>query len=274
MLLARNFFEQRVVAQWVNTQCLEKWSARFESQLWNFISKSLEKSLLPASSPRCSESTGTRSQTRCISPRVSLRQSNTSQRMLASNIARVYDILGWYSPTIIKVKILLQQLWVAKITWDDLVPSAVQSAWERWSKELPTLGQRIMPRCYFPTSIDTPSIQLHGFCDASELAYGGVTYLRALDSNDSIRVALVMAKTKVAPLKNLSMPRLELCGAVIVARLLNYCRKVFEIPISNTYAWTDSTVVLSWVRGNPRRFKPFVGNRVAEIMDLIPPEQW
>ena len=70
------------------------------------------------------------------------------------------------------------------------------------------------------------------------------------------------------------MPRLELCGAVIVSRLLDYCRKVLEIPIDNTYAWTDSTVVLSWVRGNPRRVKPFVGNRVAGIMDQIPPERW
>ena len=72
------------------------------------------------------------------------------------------------------------------------------------------------------------------------------------------------------------MPRLELhvCSTVIVARLLDYCQKVLEVPTSNTYAWTDSTVVLSWVRGNPRQFKPFVGNRVAEIMDLIPPERW
>ena len=98
--------------------------------------------------------------------------------------------------------------------------------------------------------------------------------MRVLDSDDNVRVALAMAKTKVAPIKNLSMPRLELCGTVIIARLLDYCRKVLEIPVNNTYAWTDSTVVLSWVRGNPRRFKPFVGNRVAGIMDLIPPERW
>ena len=70
------------------------------------------------------------------------------------------------------------------------------------------------------------------------------------------------------------MPRLELCGAVIISKLLDYCRQVLEIPINQTYAWTDSTVVLSWVRGNPRRFKPFVGNRVAGIMDQIPPERW
>ena len=69
------------------------------------------------------------------------------------------------------------------------------------------------------------------------------------------------------------MPRLELCGAVIVARLLDYCQKLLEIPIHNTYAWTNSTVALSWVRGNLRHFKPFVSNRVTETTNLIPPGQ-
>ena len=142
-----------------------------------------------------------------------------TKRMLASNIARVYDVLGWYSPTIIKVKILLQQLWVAKIAWDDLVPSAVQSVWEKWKSELPALSQHLIPRCYYPTGVKTASRQLHGFSDASELAYGGEVYVRFSDSDDKIRVALVIAKTKVARIKNLSIPRLELCAAVIVARL-------------------------------------------------------
>ena len=93
-----------------------------------------------------------------------------------------------------------------------------------------------MHRCYFPTSTVTSSTQLHGFCDTFKLAYEGVVYLRALDSDKNICVALVIAKTKVAPIKYLSMLQLELCGAVIVARLLNYCRKVFEIPINNMYA--------------------------------------
>ena len=155
--------------------------------------------------------------------------------MLVSNIARVNDVLGWYSPTIIKIKILLQQLWIAKIARDDLVPLAVQNAWEKWKSELPALSQRSIHWCYYPAGADVSTRELHGFCDASELAYGGVVYLRAQDSNENVSVALVIAKTKVAPIKNLSMPRLELCGAVIVARLLDYCQKVLEIPTSNTY---------------------------------------
>ena len=67
---------------------------------------------------------------------------------------------------------------------------------------------------------------------------------------------------------------LELCGAVIVSRLLSHCRKVLDVPLTAIFAWTDSTIVLSWLRGNPRRFKPFVGNRFAEVMELVPPDRW
>ena len=186
-------------------------------------------------------------------------EHHLTKRMLASNIARVYDVLGWYSPTIIKIKNLLQQHWIAKIVQDDLVPLAVQNAWEKWKSELPVFSQRSIHRCYYPAVADVSTRELHGFCDGSELAYGGVVYLRAQGSNENVSVALVIAKTKVAPIKNLSMPRLELCGAVIVARLLDYYRKMLEIPTSHTYAWTDSIVVSSSVRVNPRRFKPFVG---------------
>ena len=197
-----------------------------------------------------------------------------TKRTLASNIARVYDILGWYSPSVIKVKVLLQQLWTSKIDWDDVIPAAIQHIWEKWERELPALNEHLISRCYFPTNVDIGSIELHGFSDASEVAYGGVVYLRAIDSSQGVHVSLVMAKTKVAPIKPLSLPRLELCGAVIVSRLLRHCSEVLGIPLGATFAWTDSTIVLSWLRGNPRRFKPFVGNRVAEIMELVPPGRW
>ena len=97
-----------------------------------------------------------------------------TKRALASNVARVYDILGWYSPAVIKIKILLQQLWTLKIGWDDVVPSVVQQTWEKWEQGLPALGEQLIPRCYFPKGIDVTSVQLHGYCDASEVAYGSV----------------------------------------------------------------------------------------------------
>lgn len=197
-----------------------------------------------------------------------------TKRALASNVAKIYDILGWYSPTVIKLKILLQQLWITKLGWDELIPSSIQSSWEKWQREFPLLTEKQIPRYYYQGAAQIVSVQLHGFSDASEHAYGGVVYLRATDSNGTVRVSLVMAKTRVAPIKAISLPRLELCGAVVMAKLLDHCRKVLGISLSEVWAWTDSTIVLSWLQGNPRRFKPFVGNRVAEVMELVPPDRW
>ena len=117
-------------------------------------------------------------------------------------------------------------------------------------------------------------IQLHGFSDASEVAYAGVVYFRLVDSKHEVHTSLIMSKTKVAPIKRLSIPRLELCGAVVLAKLLQHVQRIFNIPHSDIYAWTDSTVVLGWLTGNPQRFKTYVGNRISSIVDHISPDRW
>ena len=210
----------------------------------------------------------------CLAASTFLSGPALTKGVLASNSARIYDILRWYSPSIIKVKVLLQHLSLCKRGWDDLVPSSISKAWERSREEYPALHEHLVPRCYFPSSRKIIFLQLHGFGDASEVAYGGVIYLRANDTNNAIHVLLVLAKTKVAPIKNLSMPRLDLCGAIVTTKLISHCRKVLEVLLCDTFTWTDSTAVLSWLRSNPTRFKPFVGNRVAEVMELIPPDRW
>ena len=169
---------------------------------------------------------------------------------------------------------MLQRLWESGIDWDDSVPTETHEVWKRWYSELPKLRNLIIPRCYFPTGVAVKSLQLHGFSDASEVAYAGVVYIRIVDCDDSVATALVIAKTKVAPIKRITVPRLELCGAVLAARLLRHVAKVLDIPDENIHAWTDSVVVLSWLRGNPRRFKTFVGNRVSEIIDFVSCNHW
>ena len=92
-------------------------------------------------------------------------------------------------------------------------------------------------RYYFPKDVvRIKELQLHGFCDASEVAYSGVVYIRMIDEEGKVHITLVVAKTKVAPIKRLSIPRLELCGAVIVAKLLNHVLKVLNVPSSNVFA--------------------------------------
>ena len=212
----------------------------------------------------------------CFRPLISSFEVNKplTKRVLVSNIARLFDILGWCSPAIILMKVLLQRLWEHNLAWDEPVPEAIESAWNRWHRELPALRDLHIPRPYFSKTVNVRDLQVHGFSDASEVAYSGVVYLRGIDDQGDVHVALVMAKTKVAPLKRLSIPRLELCGAVILARLLRHVAKTLELPTSSIFAWTDSRVTLGWLQGSPRRFLAFVGNRVAEISDAIPMACW
>ena len=109
--------------------------------------------------------------------------------------------------------------------------------------------------------IRTKELQLHGFCDASEVAYSGVMYLRMIDEEGKVHMILAIAKTKVAPINWLSIPWLELCGTVILTKLLAYVAKVLNVLSSNFSAWTDSQVTLGWLKGNSRRFLGFVGHR-------------
>ena len=140
--------------------------------------------------------------------------------------------------------------------------------------ELPCLISKSIPRCYFPKHKQIVSKDLHGFSDACEDAYAAVIYLRMIDSDNNVHVSLVASRTKVAPIKHLSVPRLELCGALLLSRLLTHSKNVLSMSVNDVVAWTDSTVVLSWLSGNPHRFKTYVGNRVAQIISEIPSERW
>ena len=200
--------------------------------------------------------------------------STITKRSMVSDVAKIFDVMGWFAPVIVKMKILLQRLWEEKLNWDDPVPEHVYQVWYQWRSELSQLTTVHIPRRYSPSNAAISSIQLHGFSDASEDAYAGAVYLRIEYSTRRVHVSLVTSKTKVAPIKRLSIPRLELCGAQILTRLLCRTKHVLKIPIDSIFAWTDSTVVLGWLSGNPRRFKTFVGNRVSAIIDLLPPERW
>ena len=192
--------------------------------------------------------------------------SSPSQTCINNSIA--------ISPVVVKAKILLQRMWEVKVQWDDPVPQELEQTWQRWRAELSLLADRHIPRCYFPKDVTIAYRQLHGFSDASEQAYSGVVYLRLVDTTGCVHISLVIAKTRVAPIKRLTIPRLELCGAHLLSQLLRHCQVVLNLPSEDIFAWTDSTIVLNWLVGNPRRFKTFVGNRVSSIIDSVPPNHW
>ena len=199
------------------------------------------------------------------------RPKGITKRVVLSELAKVFDPLGWLAPTTIRAKILFQDLWKLTIGWDEEIPENVKVEWLMYQKELPVIRSICIPRCIiFPKSV---SQQFHGYCDASEKAYAAVVYLRSELSDGSVKVRLVTSKTKVAPIKQVSLPRLELCGAVLLCNLVKTIQSATKLK-GEVYLWTDSTIVIRWLSAFPGRWKTFVANRVSEIQDSFPSEHW
>ena len=197
----------------------------------------------------------------------------STKRGIVSDTARSYDVLGWVAPVIVSMKILYQSLWKKKLGWDQVPDNETIRLHEEWRQQLPLLQSVTLPRCYFaPGKVIT--VQLHGFSDASAHAYAAVIYIRATYDDGSATSRLVVAKTKVAPLNTISIPRLELCGAVLLAELLDLTGTTLNIPKDMQSAWCDSTVALAWLRGCPSKYKVFVGNRIASAARSLPPSAW
>lgn len=201
-----------------------------------------------------------------------------TKRLVLSLIARMFDPLGFLSPITMFAKFILQELWCAGIDWDESVPTPQQEKFDLWVEGLKSLSQIKIPRCYEGLGKwkDTlECIEFHAFCDASEKGYGAVIYCR-VTYGDGFRVSFVTSKGKVAPLKKVTLPRLELLGALLCARLLVFVLKALKLDMGSVpvYCWSDSMVALGWIKGDPGRWKPFVANRVREIQDLTSPNVW
>ena len=183
-------------------------------------------------------------------------------------------MLGWYSPAVLPSKLLLQELWKIKVSWDDPLSENILQKWKTWLQEIPCITQHSIPRHMGKASNQVHSRQLHGFCDASLRAYGGVVYLRTLYTDTTISVSIVMSKSRVAPIKPQTIPRLELCGALMLSKLLCQVSTDLSLPEDAVYAWTDSAIVLGWLKTPPGRLKVLVAHRVAEITSRVDTSHW
>ncbi|XP_011149108.1 uncharacterized protein LOC105189008 [Harpegnathos saltator] len=188
-------------------------------------------------------------------------------------ISRFYDPLGLATPVLVKAKMLMQHLWALKCGWDETIPESVKTEWACIHADLPALEELIVPR-WTGFRPGPRSYKLHAFADASTRAYAATIYLRAIPQLDSSAVTLLIAKSRVAPLKTISVPRLELCTAVLSARLLRLVTTTLKLEASPTYCWTDSTIVLALLAQPPSRWKTFVVNRVAYIQALTAGTRW
>ena len=204
-------------------------------------------------------------------------ESIKTKRQMLSDIARLYDPLGWLSPLVITFKVLVQQTWIAGVDWDDEVLAAILKTWLSARKDLPAISSISIPRCVVSSLIPQSTVELHVFCDASETAFSAVIYSRVSSTDDSYLVSLLTAKSRVAPVKTLSLPRLELSGAVLAAKLVQsttLALSKLSVNISRVMAWTDSTIVLSWLASYPGTWGCFVANRVSLIQEQVAPSQW
>lgn len=196
-----------------------------------------------------------------------------TKRSVLSDVATIYDPLGWLSPVVIVAKMFLQRLWLLGLGWDDELPNEVKTEWLTYRDEINTMSTIYLPR-WIGMTRTIKRVELHGFSDASITAFGGVVFVRIIREVDTVEVKMVSAKTKVAPVKQVTLPRLELCGAVLTAKLLHKVKVCLDIPDDQIYGWTDSTIVLAWLQKHPNSWKTFVGNRVAEILNVTKPSQW
>ncbi|XP_036327210.1 uncharacterized protein LOC118739813 [Rhagoletis pomonella] len=172
----------------------------------------------------------------------------------------------------IRAKILLQTLWKEGTDWDECAKPNSVHVWCRFVENLSEVGKIEVPRWigFSPTY----NIQTHGFCDASQEAYCACLYIRCQQDINPATTRLLVAKGKVAPLQTISLPRLELCGAVLLSKLLNQVRSQLDLQKASVYLWCDSSIVLAWLEKPPYVWKTYVANRISEILKNVGNSTW
>lgn len=206
---------------------------------------------------------------------VAMSQQNLpiTKRTILSLTAQLFDPLGLLGPVILIAKILLQSLWLLRIDWDESVPQDIHTAWCAYRDELSLVKNIKISRKI--VSNDYCTLQLHGFCDASEKAYGACLYLRSTDQTGENFTHLICSKSRVAPLKKLSLPRLELSAALLLANLFeSIIHALRRLNIEKTILWSDSTIAIHWIRSSPHTLKTFESNRVNKIQEITSNCEW
>ncbi|XP_015120456.1 uncharacterized protein LOC107043449 [Diachasma alloeum] len=195
--------------------------------------------------------------------KISPEEKPVTKREILSDIASIFDPLGLLGPVILTAKHVMQQLWAAGIDWDESIPKSIHTQWIEYYQQLPLLKNIAFKRNVLIN--DASELQIHGFADASTIAYGACLYIRSANKHGEIETQLLCWRSRVAPLKTMSIPRLDLCAAQTLVELCNSVQGAIKKEISRTILWSDSTITLHWINKSPHLLKTFVANRVTDI---------
>nr|CAI5820860.1 unnamed protein product [Callosobruchus analis] len=198
--------------------------------------------------------------------------SRVTKRTVLSTVAKLFDPLGLLGPIVVKAKLIIQALWREGFNWDESISVELHTSWTNLLNDLSNIGEITIPRQVTQTKF--VQIILHAFCDSSERAYGACVYVVTVNEQGERQSNLLCAKSRVAPLKTIALPKLELCGAVLLADLVQKVTEQIDIKFDKKYYWTDSMVALSWIKGNPSSWKTFVANRVSHIQEKTQKHEW
>lgn len=206
-------------------------------------------------------------------PQHLLKKGNPTKREMLKIVMSLFDPLGFASPVTTRAKQILQEVWRRGTGWDEPIPADLTPQWIDWMNHLEALKKVGIPRCYDSLSGAT-RLELHTFTDASESAYAAVLYWRVIRPDGSIATSLISAKARVAPLKVLSIPRLELQAAVMGSRMTEAAIEEHDMKPHEKFFWTDSRTVLTWLKTGARSYKPFVAHRIAAIEENSSLKEW
>lgn len=202
-----------------------------------------------------------------------LSHKQPTKRSLLSDSSKLFDPVGWLSPITITAKIMMQEVWTSGIDWDQPLPENINTKWVKYKKELSEIKNITIQR--WVNTTDEVETELHGFADASEYAYAATIYCRTTNKEGIITTQLLTSKTRVAPTTiKLSIPRLELNATLLLAKLLKHTQRSLKINNLKIYAWSDSTIALCWITGEPNKFKTFVANRISAVKTMLPAATW
>jgi len=196
-----------------------------------------------------------------------------TKRNVLKKVATIFDPFGFLAPYVVRAKLLMQEAWMSSLGWDEELPDHLQRKWKQWFNELELLDKITVQRCLRDDK-EVQDITVHTFSDASDKAYAAATYTRHEYDDGTVSIQLVAAKSRLAPVKAVSIPRLELMGALTGQRLTKKVCLALNLSLDKVTYWVDSDNVGFWIQGQSRNYKPFVAHRVGEIHEESNPDQW